>query len=320
MILSRCHSLVSPGMESTGTPSRFWQQLSDEHAALLERHGYGEVKRQQALRYFTWQWRWRQMVRSEQLRFLLRATGKADLARVVLARQPLSRALWRGLPWGLADRWLYARATRLLWLYAQRHGDPEVLALGEPALGNPPPVLWRGEVISQDLANCALEAEAIRRAMHGTRPASILEIGSGYGRTAYSLLGIFPEASYTVVDIEPALSITRFYLTSLYPDRELHFVEAGNLDAVVARPDLVVAIAAFEDMTPGQVAAYLLWLDRVVAPGGTVFVKQWEQWHNPADDVVNRLDDYPVPAGWAATFREAAPVQTRFLQAAWRVG
>lgn len=307
-------------MESMGSPSRFWRQLADQHSALLQQHGYGEVKRQQALRYFTWQWRWRQMLRSEQLRFLLRATPWRDLLAVLAARQPVSRALWRGLPWGPVDRWLYARATRLLWLYAQRHGDREVLALGEPSLGNPPPVLWRGQVISQDLANCALETEALRRALAGAVPTAILEVGGGYGRTAYALLGLYPDASYTVVDIEPALSITRFYLTSLYPDRQLYFVDAADLGGVTVRPDLVVAIATFEDLTPDQVEGYLEWLDGVVAPGAVVFVKQWKQWHNPADDVDNRLDDYPIPASWSPVLREAAPVQVRFVQAAWRVG
>jgi hypothetical protein len=308
------------GKDTTGTPSRFWRELADEHAELLERHGYGEMKRKQALRYFTWQWRWRQMFKSEQFRFLLRETPKPELAWVVVTPQSVSSGLWRGLPWGVADRWLYALATRLLWLYAAKHGDREVLALGEPSLGNPPPVFWRGSIVSQDLANCSLEAEAIRRAVDGKAPTSILEIGGGYGRTAYSLLGIFPEASYTIIDIEPALSISRFYLTSLYPDRDITWVDAGQLETLTATPDLAVAISSLHEMTPEQVATYLTLLDTIVPAGGTVFLKQWERWHNPSDDVVMTFDDYPVPTSWTTKFRETAPVQTKFLQAAWRVG
>ncbi|BEP12663.1 hypothetical protein acdb102_09740 [Acidothermaceae bacterium B102] len=305
-------------MDSTGKPSLWWGQVAGQHADMLARFGYGEVKRHQALRYFTWQWRWRQILRSEQFRFLLRKTPPGSIGRVLLTRQPLSAGLWRGLPWGPADRWLYALATRLLWLYAEAHGDAEVLTLGEPSLGNPPPVLWRGEVISQDLANCSLEVAAMRRALDGRQPTSILEIGGGYGRTAYSLLGIFPDAAYTVVDLEPALSISRFYLTALYPHRDLTFVDAGDLESLTARPDLVVAIASLEEMTPEQVDTYLSLLSRVVRPDATAFVKQWREWHNPEDHLEVRLDDYLMPAAWTRVLHEASPVQTRFVQAAWR--
>jgi putative sugar O-methyltransferase len=180
-------------------------------------------------------------------------------------------------------------------------------------------VLWRGQVVSQDLANCALEAEAIVRGLAGRTPASILEIGAGYGRTAYSLLGLFPEASYTVVDIEPALTLSRFYLTTLYPDRDLRFVDAtSDAPDVPAGVDLAVSISSLHEMTPAQVAGHLRLLDRVVADG-VVFLKQWHSWHNPVDDVLMEFDRYPIPAGWSVLFREPSPVQTRFTQAAWRV-
>jgi putative sugar O-methyltransferase len=305
-------------MSATGRPSLFWHELAREHSDLLERHGFGEMKRKQALRYFTWQWRWRQVVKSEQFRFLLSETPKAALIRTVVTPQALSAGLWRGLPWGRGDRWLYSLATRLLWSYAEEHGDREVLSLGEPALGNPPPVVWRKSVVSQDLANCSLEGSAIRRALNGREPTAILEIGGGYGRTAYSLLGIFPSARYTILDIEPALSLSRFYLTSLYPDRDLRFVDAAEAETV-GEVDLAVSISSLHEMTPEQVAIYLNLLDEVVVDGGTVFLKQWEQWHNPADDVEMRFDDYPVPGGWLPLFRETSPVQTRFIQAAWQV-
>ena len=132
-------------------------------------------------------------------------------------------------------------------------------------------------------------------------------------------MGVFPDASYTVVDLEPALSITRFYLTSLYPERDLHFVDAGKIDTLECTPDLAVAIASLEDMTPEQAATYLELLGKIVPSGGTVFVKQWGEWQNPDDGVEVRLDDYPIPDGWTRTLHEAAPVQTRFVQVAWRV-
>jgi hypothetical protein len=147
-----------------------------------------------------------------------------------------------------------------------------------------------------------------------------VEIGAGYGRTAYSLLGVFRQARYTIIDIEPALSLSRFYLSTLYPTRDITFIDAGSPSASSLQDvDLAVSISSLHEMTPEQVAAYLRLLDGSVLPGGTVFLKQWERWHNPVDDVEMRFDDYPVPASWLRVFRETSPVQTRFVQAGWRV-
>ena len=86
------------------------------------------------------------------------------------------------------------------------------MALEEPDLGSPLPVRLGGRLISQDLANSALEVEAITRALGDRRPARILEVGGGYGRSAFALLNKFPDARSTIVDIEPAASIARWYL------------------------------------------------------------------------------------------------------------
>ena len=299
-------------------PSAFWLRLSADHSERLDVHGYGEVKRQQALRYFTWQWRWRQLRRSEQFRFLWQNTSLATKIVAAVAPQPLNAAAWSGLPWSRTDRWLYAFATRLLWDYAARSGDQAVLSLHEPALGNPPPVVWRGFIASQDLANSALEMEAIRRAVGTKAPQSIIEVGAGYGRTAYALLGAFRTARYTIVDIEPALSLSRWYLSSLFPDRTLTFLHPDEATAdVIGKCDLAISISSLQEMTHEQIAMYLGLLDQTTQ--GVVFLKQWRQWTNPDDGVITALGDYPIPSDWKLLFREPSPVQTAFDQAAWSV-
>ena len=194
-------------MTELSNPSLFWQHLGGEHRTEAEAHGFDDVKRRQALRYFTWQWHVRSIRRSEQMRSLLRDSPITDWIRFAVAPFSARAQTWSPLAWRFLDRWLYTFAIRLLWEYARRHGDPTVLRLDEPLLGNPPPVQLRGRLISQDLANSALEMEAIRRVTAERPPRSILEIGGGYGRTAYVLLSIFPEITYTIVDIEPAIGI-----------------------------------------------------------------------------------------------------------------
>ena len=163
--------------------------------------------------------------------------------------------------------------------YALKFGDRDVFfSLPEPLAGNPLPVSHRGRLISQDLANSALETEAVNRVLDGATPRSILEVGAGYGRTAYTLLSIFPEATYTVVDIEPAISISRWYLAQLFPPERLRFVDPSEVDDLeTASIDLVVSISSLQEMTPGQVLGYLDLMDRVAA-GGRVYLKQWAEW------------------------------------------
>ena len=302
-----------------GEPSRFWRALAATHAADLEEHGFDRVKRRQALRYFTWRWTFDVVRRSEQMRFLLGHTSPLTWLRCAAAPAVLDDAAWAGVSWSRRDRWLYTFAVRLLWEYARRRDPMRVLELPEPEVGGPLPIRWRGRLISQDLANSALETAAIGRALGGRTPGSILEVGAGYGRNAYALLSRFPGARYTIVDIEPALTISRWYLSHFFAEERLRFISP---EAATELPDgccdLVVSISSLHEMTPAQVGGYLSLFDRLAA-GGTVYLKQWAQWHNPTDDVTLRFAEYPVPARWQELFREPAPVQSTFTQAAWGV-
>jgi putative sugar O-methyltransferase len=283
----------------------FWSQLAYEHATQLGMYGYGSVKRAQALRYFTWRWRPRALARSEQLRFLVRHTGPASWWRALREPVVADEARWAPARWTRAERVAYTYATRLAWEYAVRRGDAEVIALAEPDAGGPLPVTKDGRLISQDLANTSLEVAAIREGLAGVRPTSILEIGAGYGRTAFALLSIFPEASYTVIDIEPALSISRWYLELLFPESRLRFIESSRADALeTAEFDLAVSISSLQEMAPEVVASYLALMDSCV--DGVVYLKQWTSY-----------SDYPVPARWQPIFARPAPIQTRFTEAMW---
>ena len=308
-----------PATPDTADPSRFWTRLGAEHERVLAEHGVESVKRRQALRYFTWRWRPKTILRSEQLRFLLRNSSPQTWAAVLREPIAIDDELWEGTAFSPAERRLTVIATRLLWAYAERHGSPAVLGLEEPELGAPLPVHWRGRLISQDLANSALEAAAIGRALDGRTPQRIVEIGAGYGRTAYSLLSAYPQSSYTIIDIEPARTISQWYLSHLFEPGRLRFISPLEAEELAAGSfDLGVSISSLQEMTPEQVATYLRLLDRTTG-GGTVFLKQWETWRNPDDDVELRFADYPFPQRWQRVLDETALVQTRFVQAGWRV-
>jgi hypothetical protein len=299
--------------------SRFWNQLGAEHNRILHDEGPERFKRQQALRYFTWTWAWRSLPRSEQFRFLLAHSTPLDIVSAAIEPSGMEDNAWSGVPWSQADRWLYTFATRLLWRYANRltQGHPS-LQLAEPLLGSPLPVVDRGRLISQDLANTAIELATIDRG-RASNPTQVLEVGAGYGRTAFAILSLFPDCGYTIVDIEPALTIARWYLTRLFSPERITFVSPDQIDQIPQSSiDLAISISSLSEMTSQSRNEYLQLFDRTVSRG-LVYLKQWEQWRNPVDDVLVKFDDYSIPATWIPLVRERAPVQTRFVHALWRV-
>jgi hypothetical protein len=295
--------------------SRFWKRLATEHEHDLEQYGFDLVKRVQALRYFTWRWTPRRLVGSNG-RYLLRRTTPKDWVLAAVSPMTLRASEWEPVKWSRVDRWAYTVATRLLWQVALKEGDPAVLALDEPLLGAPFPIRWRGRLITQDLANTALEVASVRELLAGRSPRHVIEIGAGYGRTAHAILSLYPEASYTVVDIEPALQISRWYLKALFPDREIAHIDAAAGVPDLPPFDLAIAISSLHEMTHELVAAYLAALERAALPDAAIYVKQWESWLNPDDQITMRMTDYRLP-GWHESFERRARVQRGFGEAGW---
>jgi putative sugar O-methyltransferase len=100
--------------------------------------------------------------------------------------------------------------------------DPQRLLerIEEPELGNPFLVRYRGLRVSQDLCNSIHELYSILGPDLSTpmRAPAFAELGAGYGRLGYVLMHAVPGASYTVIDIPPALYLSQRYLTTLFPD------------------------------------------------------------------------------------------------------
>ena len=303
-----------------GLPSKFWGELSSLHDRQLTEFGIENFKRHQAFRYFNWRWEWRRLHRSRQFRFLLAHTTFGGLWCAATQKnrgcfERNSKIDERGL-----GR-LYIFATRLLWQYAKSVDSLKLTNLAEPEQGNPVPVCYRGRLISQDLANSAIEAQSIHRLV-GTPPGEILEIGAGYGRTAYVLLNLFPEAAYTIIDIEPALTISKWYLSQIFPNRAIEFLTPKQALSERIRAggfDLAISISSLQEMTAQQLNEYLVFIDQAVG-AGAVYLKQREAWTNPVDGVTLRVSDYPIPARWVQIFRQQARVQTDFTEAGWRLG
>jgi hypothetical protein len=249
----------------------------------------------------------------------LRHSRFGSTIRAILEPATLAADSWSPVQWSLTERWLYTVATRLAWDIASRDGSARVVSLAEPETGSPFPVRWRGRLISQDLANTALEVASIERALEGHHPAHVVEIGAGYGRSAHAILSLFPEASYTIIDIHPALDISRWYLTNLFPDRDINFVDGMNITESPRPFDLALSISSLQEMTPDIVDGYLGLLDQRARPGAVVYLKQWRRWWNPVDGVEQTIESYVLPRRWQRLFVKRCPIQTSFAETAWRL-
>src|SRR5215471_16142951 len=172
-------------------PSLFWEEWNQKNAEQLVEFGFQNFKQHLALNYFTWNPFDKTL--AEQMAFLRTHLPTTASLKAVPLSITWAKPWWQ-LGWPLRQRLRYAYFVRLLWEYAKEHGDPAVVALGEPWIGNPIRVDGAGRA-SQDLANTSLEVAAIVEGWNqigAPDPERVIELGAGYGRTAYGLLGRFP--------------------------------------------------------------------------------------------------------------------------------
>ena len=294
-------------------PSEFWQSLNAKNVEQLNREGIHNIKRTLAQNYFTWVIGWRH----DQFRRLVTKMHPGDWVEI-----------FRDFPGydastGLS-RWRFVHLcifTRMLYIYASRFDPLKLLdRLDEPSFGNPFPVHFRGKLISQDLINSVLELYA---AFEGKKidfdaPVRMCEIGAGYGRNAFVFLSFFPNCTYTIVDIPPALYVSQQYLGTVCHNAKADFLlpqEAAQLPNNSF--DMLINISSFHEMTPQQVDAYFGLIDRTLS--GRLYLKQWKRWHNPADNVVLSEGSYPYRPWWKKLYSRTTLAQPSFFEAVYEV-
>lgn len=306
-------------------PSPFWVALNDRHRKQLAAEGFDEFKRTVNTKYFQW--------------------GVLGIARHQLGvaldwlRHPTVapfRAEFDDGPTG----WIY---KTFVAMYADllRRQDPLRLMdrLDEPGVGHPYVVRYRGRAVSQDLCNSVHELYSVFGADGGlVRRAArfeVAELGAGYGRLAFVILSAASGASYTIIDIPPALYIAQRYLTSVFPDlatfryrpwsdfaeiREdfdrsrLRFVLPDQAERLPPNSvDVFINISSLHEMSRAQVGRYFALIDRLCR--GRMYTKQWRRSRARANHVVFGEHDYPVPSRWRTIFHRRHPIQSMFFDA-----
>lgn len=318
-------------------PTEFWRQFAELHLQQLNEDGFDRFKQTINRNYFQFQltnplhtqarlmWsKWLRKPSVAPLRVKYTPGCQLPLAEVKLGRR--------------ARRWTYARYLALLSDHV-RTLDRELLLdkLDEPMTGHPVCVDYRGRRTSEDLCNSVLEYTAMRDALPAgsLENATVIELGSGYGRLGWVFLSVLPSVRYVFVDIPPALAVAEEYLATCFPDRKIfgfrHFENADEVAAELEqaqivfltpnqldllpelKADLFINVSSLHEMVQEQIDHYF----DVIADHtkGHFYSKQWIRSINAADDVVIERDRYPVRKEWNTVFDRTHPVQQAFFEA-----
>jgi putative sugar O-methyltransferase len=318
--------------EHGGIYSQCWSLLGEKHLTDLLTGGFNKFKKSLATHYFNF------LVQGNdpQEKFLLDylPTEEVRLCREAATLQEDDPEL------AVSDQHAYRAFVLMLWRYAElRDREGELEQLSEPELGSPFKVEWKKRLVSSDLANAFLEYLSIKEALGVKKPNTIMEIGGGYGRTAYLLLYLFKPTRMIMVDIPPALYVAQRYLTTLFPNLRAVSCESfqsaknkseilNNADLVFLLPhqtldlpdkyaDLILNISSLGEMTREQIRETVNEIDRIGK--GVFYTKQWKVSQNPFDDLVLSLPDYEFPRHWRLIFERDCQVQTQFFEAAFEI-
>jgi len=153
---------------------------------------------------------------------------------------------------------------------------------------NPPQILgevgWRiGKMlVNRDIVYCQERMTLLHASgVLDREPATILEIGAGYGALALALTRCLPRARYVICDLPESLLFSGLYLAaagcdvSLYPEAatitlvpNYRFAEyAARLDSI----DLAVNTLSMAEMSPCQIDGYAREIKRLLGSEGLFF-------------------------------------------------
>ncbi len=310
--------------------SKFWLQMAQNHVQKLLERGYENFKQTIAVEYFTFA----QESDQVQPNFLKRMLPQ----EVVKESEEKSKRINPHVYFSQEQSRYYNLLTILLWEYAKWQVKPEILnTLEEPLVGNPPVIKHDGRLISQDIANSALEYQSITEGLKGSELSSVMEVGAGYGRVAYVFLTLHPSIRYFIVDIPPALYISQRYLSEAFPNKRIfrfkdfksyklvqQEIEAADIIFLIPHQlsllpekmaDLFVAINCLNEMTSSIRTLYFNYVNRLTR---SFYFKCHKVADTPYEGRVTE-QDYPMLSHWRKIYWRNCNVQQHFFEAFYSI-
>lgn len=320
-------------------PSKFWIHLNEEHTKILSNLGFKNFKRSVNLRYFNWGILG---IIAHGMSPLIDCLLKNNYSPFISGKfenynslESLSVRHFNKL-----TAYLYKTYVCALFDYVSLSDKYGVLdKLSEPTFGNPFIIKYKGQIISQDLCNSAHEFNCITNSADAGRIRNVVELGAGYGRTAYVFLKTLPQINYTIIDIPPALCIAQGYLSKVFSKEKFFYYrrfksfsqvkkdfETARIkflmtDQIELLPkkyfDLSINISSLHEMRRNQIKNYLVQIDKVCK--GFFYTKQWYRSFT-ADNSHIKQQEYPIPNNWKLVYsRYPHPIQRWFFDALYKI-
>jgi putative sugar O-methyltransferase len=326
-------------------PSAFWTDMGRVNERMLDWAGEANLKRTLNQNYFNFIPIGPNDARMLRMRRLVNHLGQITLDRYAIDDPDRDSASWISWypnyyifkePNREAKRELYREYLALMYEYALKRDRSGLLAsLEEPELGNPIRVRRNGRLISQDIVNSLRERNSILSAVQLDKhtPFDVAELGAGYGRLGYLMLKT-TACRYFVFDIPPALYLSQWYLTTLFPQRRAflfrRFEQFDEIESELSQADLAfftpnqlakfparyfdvfATISSVHEMRRDQISHYMMLMGRTTR--SALYLKQQKDYVNPVDDLVIGRNNYPLPVGWVESHERFDLINPGFFE------
>ena len=203
-----------------------------------------------------------------------------------------------------------------------RERFPGDLSIEEPLSGGPAYLTIDGCRVTTDLITSLYEYSTIAQTIDFENINVVVEVGGGYGRTAYAILKHQPKLRYFVCDVPPALFIAYEYLRDCFPEKrsclimdlekisnveelldknDLIFIFPEALDRLKIECDLFLAIDCLHEMPKKQI---LHLLDYATCFSDYLYYKCWKDTVIPFDKIRLQEDFYSKDRAWKRLLHE----------------
>jgi SAM-dependent methyltransferase len=202
-----------------------------------------------------------------------------------------------------------------LWNHVYDRLPEDVISqFEEPLEGNPFYFVLKGKKVTIDLGCALLEYHNLKQHVDFNRISSIMEIGGGYGRTAYVITKLHPHIKYTLCDIDFNLNVAKRYLKSVAKWGRFRFVNCENIEKEKGA-DLIIAINCLGEMTREAVATYFDYAKKC----GYFYLVTWDKVGVPLDNILWRFpEDYPIDTNWKVIFQRPY-IRKSFMEALYKI-
>lgn len=174
--------------------------------------------------------------------------------------------------------------------------------IGDTVWGEPIHIEIDDKIITHDLLVTCEEIDFVGQHIDFNKIKSVVEIGGGYGRTAYGILMKYPHIKYKIVDIEPASGIAKYHLNKSLEKCNVEFLKPSDC-VDIEDVDLWLSISTIAELDVEQIewyvehitrtAKYFYIKDRNIYNGKILhnYFKEWGQIVSQESRITNYMID-----------------------------